>query len=522
VTAPTHASGASSPPPASSDDDLAPVGVLASFKYAFSSPRRLRTEVLAGLVVALALIPEAISFSILAGVDPRVGLFASFTMAVTIAFTGGRPAMISAATGAIALVIAPVAREYGLDYFIATVLLAGIFQVVLSVIGVGKLMRFIPRSVMVGFVNALAILIFTAQIPHLLGVPWLVYPMVAAGVLIMVFFPKLSAAVPAPLVAIVAITAVVVLFGWTMPNVSDQGELPSSLPSLFIPDVPWTLETLQIIAPYALAMALVGLMESMMTAKLVDDITEVRSDKTREGWGQGVANIVTAFFGGMGGCAMIGQTMINVKQSGARTRLSTLLAGIFLLILVVALGDIVGLIPMAALVAVMIMVSVATMDWHSIHPRTLRLMPLPETIVMAVTVAATVITHNLAIGVILGVLTAMVMFARRVAHMTSLEKVSELDVNHDGTIDIRTYRVRGELFWASSNDLVYQFDYTGDPQHVVIDLTEADIWDASTVATLDAITHKYAAKGKTVEIIGLDGSSLDRLDKLSGHLGDGH
>jgi len=477
---------------------------------------------LAGLVVALALIPEAISFSILAGVDPRVGLFASFTMAVTIAFTGGRPAMISAATGAIALVIAPVAREYGLDYFIATVLLAGIFQVVLSVIGVGKLMRFIPRSVMVGFVNALAILIFTAQIPHLLGVPWLVYPMVAAGVLIMVFFPKLSAAVPAPLVAIVAITAVVVLFGWTMPNVSDQGELPSSLPSLFIPDVPWTLETLQIIAPYALAMALVGLMESMMTAKLVDDITEVRSDKTREGWGQGVANIVTAFFGGMGGCAMIGQTMINVKQSGARTRLSTLLAGIFLLILVVALGDIVGLIPMAALVAVMIMVSVATMDWHSIHPRTLRLMPLPETIVMAVTVAATVITHNLAIGVILGVLTAMVMFARRVAHMTSLEKVSELDVNHDGTIDIRTYRVRGELFWASSNDLVYQFDYTGDPQHVVIDLTEADIWDASTVATLDAITHKYAAKGKTVEIIGLDGSSLDRLDKLSGHLGDGH
>ncbi|PZP22467.1 MAG: sodium-independent anion transporter, partial [Kocuria rhizophila] len=381
MTAPTHASGASSPPPASSDDDLAPVGVLASFKYAFSSPRRLRTEVLAGLVVALALIPEAISFSILAGVDPRVGLFASFTMAVTIAFTGGRPAMISAATGAIALVIAPVAREYGLDYFIATVLLAGIFQVVLSVIGAGKLMRFIPRSVMVGFVNALAILIFTAQIPHLLGVPWLVYPMVAAGVLIMVFFPKLSAAVPAPLVAIVAITAVVVLFGWTMPNVSDQGELPSSLPSLFIPDVPWTLETLQIIAPYALAMALVGLMESMMTAKLVDDITEVRSDKTREGWGQGVANIVTAFFGGMGGCAMIGQTMINVKQSGARTRLSTLLAGIFLLILVVALGDIVGLIPMAALVAVMIMVSVATMDWHSIHPRTLRLMPLPETIV---------------------------------------------------------------------------------------------------------------------------------------------
>ena len=522
MSAPATTPGAPSPAPAGDDDGLAPVGVLASFRYAFSSVRRLRTEVLAGLVVALALIPEAISFSILAGVDPRVGLFASFTMAVTIAFTGGRPAMISAATGAIALVVAPVARDHGMDYLVATVLLAGFIQVVLSLIGVGKLMRFIPRSVMIGFVNALAILIFAAQIPHLLGVPWLVYPMVAAGIAIMVFFPRLTTAVPAPLIAIIAITAVVLLFGWSMPNVGDQGELPSSLPALFFPDIPWTLETLQIIAPYALATALVGLMESLMTAKLVDDITEVRTDKTREGWGQGVAKLVTGFFGGMGGCAMIGQTMINVKQSGARTRLSTLLAGVFLLILVVALGDIVGLIPMAALVAVMIMVSVATLDWHSIHPRTLRLMPLSETVVMVVTVVATVITENLAIGVVLGVLTAMVMFARRVAHMTTLEKISERDVDDDGTIDVRTYRVRGELFWASSNDLVYQFDYSGDPRHVVIDLTEADIWDASTVATLDAITHKYAAKGKTVEIIGLDGSSRQRLERLSGNLGEGH
>ncbi|MCT1710596.1 SulP family inorganic anion transporter [Dietzia cinnamea] len=522
MSAPATTPGAPSPAPSGDDDGLAPVGVLASFRYAFSSVRRLRTEVLAGLVVALALIPEAISFSILAGVDPRVGLFASFTMAVTIAFTGGRPAMISAATGAIALVVAPVARDHGMDYLVATVLLAGFIQVVLSLIGVGKLMRFIPRSVMIGFVNALAILIFAAQIPHLLGVPWLVYPMVAAGIAIMVFFPRLTTAVPAPLIAIIAITAVVLLFGWSMPNVGDQGELPSSLPALFFPDIPWTLETLQIIAPYALATALVGLMESLMTAKLVDDITEVRTDKTREGWGQGVANLVTGFFGGMGGCAMIGQTMINVKQSGARTRLSTLLAGVFLLILVVALGDIVGLIPMAALVAVMIMVSVATLDWHSIHPRTLRLMPLSETVVMVVTVVATVITENLAIGVVLGVLTAMVMFARRVAHMTTLEKISERDVDDDGTIDVRTYRVRGELFWASSNDLVYQFDYSGDPRHVVIDLTEADIWDASTVATLDAITHKYAAKGKTVEIIGLDGSSRQRLERLSGNLGEGH
>ncbi|NGP09471.1 SulP family inorganic anion transporter [Rhodococcus sp. 14C212] len=493
-----------------------------SVRTALRSPQRLKTEILAGLVVALALIPEAISFSIIAGVDPRVGLFASFTMAVTISIVGGRPAMISAATAAIALVVAPVAREHGLDYLIATVILGGIFQVVLSVLGVAKLMRFIPRSVMVGFVNALAILIFTAQLPHLIDVPWLVYPLVAVGLAVMFLLPKLTSVVPAPLVAIVALTAAVLVFGWDVPNVGDEGELPESLPALFLPDVPLTTETLSIIAPYALAMALVGLLESLMTAKLVDDITDTHSNKTREGWGQGVANLVTGFFGGMGGCAMIGQTMINVKVSGARTRISTFLAGMFLLILVVALGDVVALIPMAALVAVMIMVSVATLDWHSIAPRTLKLMPRSETLVMVVTVAATVLTHNLAVGVILGVVTAMVLFARRVAHLTSVEKVSEADTDHDGQVDTRVYKVHGELFFASSNDLIHQFDYVGDPRNVVIDLTGADIWDASTVATLDAIRHKYESKGKHVEITGLDGASLDRLDRLSGRLGAGH
>jgi len=488
------------------------------------NPRQLKTEVLAGLVVALALIPEAISFSILAGVPPQVGLFSSFVMAVTIAFVGGRPAMISAATGAIALVIAPVALEYGLDYFIATVILAGLLQIVLALLGVAKLMRFIPRSVMTGFVNALAILIFTAQLPHLFGenIPLIVYPLVAVGLAIMVLVPRLTTAVPAPLIAIVLLTIVVVVSGWKLPNVSDQGELPESLPSLFIPNVPLNLETLQIIAPYAFAMAIVGIMESLMTAKLVDDITDTHSNKTRESWGQGIANIASGFFGGMGGCAMIGQTMINVKQSGARTRISTLLAGIFLLILVIALNDIVGLIPMAALVAVMIMVSVATLDWHSIRPSTLRLMPWSETAVMLVTVVATVATHNLAIGVVLGVITAMILFARRVAHLVTIEKVWETDVDGDGIVDIRRYAVKGELFWASSNDLVYQFDYAGDPETVIIDLTAADVWDASTVATLDAVQSKYAARGKEARIIGLDGASLRRLELLSGNLGDGH
>src|SRR5690625_2805353 len=493
-----------------------------SVRAALRSPRMLRTEVLGGLVVALALIPEAISFSLIAGVDPRVGLFASFTMAVTIAFTGGRRAMISAATGAVALVVAPFARQYGLDYLVATVLLAGVLQIVLGLLGVARLMRFIPRSVMIGFVNALAILIFIAQLPHLFNVPWQVYPLVAAGVGIIVLFPRVTKVVPAPLVAIVLLTAVVVLLGIHVPTVGDQGELPESLPTLFLPDVPLTLETLQIIGPVALGVAVVGLLESLMTAKLVDDITDTHSDKTRETWGQGVANIVTGLFGGMGGCAMIGQTMINVKQSGSRTRLSTFLAGLFLLILVVSLGDIVGLIPMAALVAVMVMVSVGTFDWHSIRPSTLRMMPWSETAVMLVTVIATVLTSNLAIGVVLGVLTAMVLFARRVAHLVGIEKVWETDVDGDGTIDIRRYAVKGQLFWASSNDLVYQFDYAGDPATVIIDLTEADVWDASTVATLDAVQSKYAARDKEVRIIGLDGASLERLERLSGKLGAGH
>ncbi len=478
-------------------------------------PRSLRTEVLAGLVVALALIPEAISFSIIAGVDPRVGLFASFTMAVSIAFLGGRPAMISAATGAIALVIAPVARTYGMDYLIATVLLGGVLQVALGVAGVARLMRFIPRSVMVGFVNALAILIFWAQVPHLVDVPVLVYPLVAIGIAVIVLLPRVTRAVPSPLVAIVALTAFTLAAGLALPDVGDEGDLPDSLPSLFVPDVPLTLETLEIIAPYAVAMALVGLLESLLTAKLVDDVTDTRSDKTREAWGQGAANVITGFFGGMGGCAMIGQTMINVKASGARTRISTFLAGMFLLVLVVGFGDVVALIPMAALVAVMVMVSVATFDWHSVRPATLRRMPKSETIVMVSTVVVTVGTHNLAIGVVIGVLVAMTLFARRVAHLTETHRELVEDPEHGATA---VYRVTGELFFASSNDLYTQFEYAEDPDRVVIDLSASHVWDASTVAALDAITTKYQRRGASVEIIGLNAASAERHGRLSGSM----
>ncbi len=484
---------------------------LQSVWGALKSPRRLKTEVLGGLVVGLALIPEAIAFSVIAGVDPRVGLFAAFTMAVTIAFTGGRPAMISAATGAVALVIAPLVRSHGVDYLIACVILAGVLQILLAVSGVAKLMRFIPRSVMVGFVNALAILVFLAQLPELIGVPWLVYPLVISALLIMFVLPRFTQVVPAPLVAIVVLTLVTVLAAVAVPTVGDKGQLPDSLPTWLIPPVPLTFETLQILFPFALAMAFVGLLESLMTAKLVDDITDTRSNKTREAWGQGVANIVTGFLGGMGGCAMIGQTMINVRASGARTRISTFSAGVFLLLLVVVLGDVVSMIPMAALVAVMIFVCWATFDWHSIHPRTLKALPKSETFVMVITVIATVTTNNLAIGVGSGTVLAMIMFARRVAHFVTVKRT-------EGEESV-TYTVNGELFFASSNDLYTQFEYALDPAHVIIDMSQSHLWDVSTSATLDAITDKYRRNGKSVEIVGLNEASTQMRDRLAGKLG---
>ncbi|MFB7949335.1 SulP family inorganic anion transporter [Kitasatospora phosalacinea] len=481
-----------------------------------SDPKAWRTEVLAGLVVALALIPEAISFSVIAGVDPKIGLFASVTMAVTISVVGGRRAMISAATGAVALVIGPLNREHGFGHLVAAVILAGVFQIVLGALGVARLMRFVPRSVMVGFVNSLAILIFLAQLPELTHVPWEVYPLLLGGLALMVGFPKLTRAVPAPLVSIVALTLVTVGAGVAVPTVGDRGALPSSLPVPGLPDVPFTLDTLTTVAPYALAMALVGLMESLMTAKLVDEITDTRSDKRRESVGQGVANIVTGLFGGMGGCAMIGQTMINVKVSGARTRVSTFLAGAFLLLLCLVFGPVVSHIPMAALVAVMVMVSFGTFDWHSVAPATLRRLPAGELAVTAVTVVVVVATHNLAIGVVVGSLLAMAVFAKRVAHHAEVTAVPDPD-------GVRTvYTVTGALFFASANELTTRFDYAGDPDLVVVDLSAAHVWDASSVAALDTVRAKYAQRGKTVEITGLNHPSAALHERLSGELAVAH
>ena len=480
------------------------------------SPAVLRVELLAGLVVALALIPEAISFSIIAGVDPRVGLYASFTMAVAIAFTGGRPAMISAATGAMALVVVSLVADHGVEYLLAATILAGAIQIALGLLGVAKLMRFVPRSVMTGFVNALAILIFLAQIPHLTGGGTAVYALVAVGLAVMYLLPRLTTAIPAPLVAIVLLTAFCAIAGVTVPTVGDEGELPSTLPVLGIPAVPISLETLAIVAPYSITLAAVGLLESLMTAKLVDDITETPSDKDRESRGQGIANVITGCFGGMAGCAMIGQTMINVRVSRARTRLSTFSAGAFLLILVVGLGSLVATIPMAALVAVMILVAVSTFDWHSIAPATLRRMPRGETAIMAVTVATTVATHNLALGVGAGVLTAMAVFARRVAHLVDVERV----VDPDGASAL--YSVTGEVFFASDQELIDAFHYADDPPKVIVDFSRAHLWDASACAALDAIETHYRRHGVDLEITGLNPRSARLHESLRGQLAAAH
>ncbi|UXN25553.1 SulP family inorganic anion transporter [Curtobacterium flaccumfaciens] len=481
---------------------------------ALRSPRMLTREVLAGIVTALALIPEAISFSVVAGVDPAVGLFSSVVIAIVISIVGGRPAMISAAAGSVALVIAPLVREHGIEYLVPAIVLGGVFQLVLGFLGVARLMRFIPRSVNVAFVNALAILIFTAQLPNLLGddVPFVVWPLTVLGIAVIVGFPFLTKAIPAPLIAVVVITGITMVFSVAVPTVGDEGALPTALPGFGGITTPFTFETLQVVAPYAFGVAIVGLIETLLTAQLVDSITETGSSKWRESWGQGVANITSAFFGGTGGCAMIGQTVINVKTAGARTRVSTFAAGVSVLVLTIVLHDLVAQIPMAALTAVMLMVCVATFDWHSIRPRTLRRMPLGETAVMLVTVVVVVVTENLATGVLVGVVVAALVFARRVAHVVTVVREP---------VDDRTvrYRVRGALFFASSNDLVTRFSYAEDPEHVIIDLADAHVFDASTVAALDGVEQRFAKHGSTVEVVNLDTGSIALHGRLSGELG---
>ncbi|HWU58747.1 MAG TPA: SulP family inorganic anion transporter [Microbacteriaceae bacterium] len=480
---------------------------------ALRNPRLLSVEVLAGIVTTLALIPEVISFSVIAGVDPKVSLVASVVLAVSMSFLGGRPAMITAAAGSVALVVGPLVKEHGVQYLLPTVVLAGLIQIAFGLGGFARLMRFIPRSVMIGFVNALGILIFMAQVPHLLGGSWLIYPLFALTVLIVLFLPRLTTAVPAPLVAIVVVTAIAFAFQLNVPTVGDEGAIAGGLPGITALAVPLNLDTLSLIWPTAVSVAFVGLMETLLTAKLVDDITDTRSHKGRESWALGVANILAGFYGGIAGCAMIGQTVVNVRLGRARTRISTLVAGLMLLLLITSLSDVMARIPMVALAAVMMIVAIETVNWHSVRPSTLKRMPIPETLVMVVTIGTVVATNNLALGVAIGVVLAVLLFARRVAHVLRVDRM----LADDGAV-VR-YRVSGPLFFGSSNDLVEQFSYADDPASVVIDLTDGQIWDASTVAALDSIQTKYADHGASVTVVGLDERSTDFHGRLTGRLG---
>jgi len=471
----------------------------------------IRGDILAGTVVALALIPEAIAFSIIAGVDPKVGLYASFCIAMMTALIGGRPGMISAATGAMALLMVTLVKEHGLQYLLAATLLTGVFQIIAGYLKLGSLMSFVSRSVVTGFVNALAILIFMAQLPELTNVSWPVYAMTGAGLGIIYLFPYLPVigqSIPSPLVCILTLTAVAIYLNLDIRTVGDMGELPDSLPVFLWPDVPLTLDTLKIILPYSVPLAVVGLLESLMTATIIDDLTDTPSDKNRECKAQGIANMGAGLLGGMAGCAMIGQSVINIK-SGGRGRLSTLCAGVFLLIMVVFLSDWISLIPMAALVAVMIMVSIGTFSWDSI--RNLKRYPLSTNVVMIVTVIVVVWTHNLAFGVFVGVLLASLFFANKISHFMYVE--SELDEQ----ADTRTYHVVGQVFFNSANKLIASFDFKEAVEKVVIDLHRAHFWDITSVTALDKVVMKFSREGADVELIGQNDATATIIDRFGIH-----
>ncbi|WP_372614994.1 SulP family inorganic anion transporter [Aquicoccus sp.] len=470
----------------------------------------IRGDLMAGLVVALALIPEAIAFSIIAGVDPKVGLFASFSIAVLTALTGGRAGMISAATAATAVLMITLVKDHGLQYLLAATVLAGLLQIAAGIFRLGFVMRYVSKSVMTGFVNALAILIFIAQLPELdpRTVTWLTYALVAAGLAIIYLFPLLTRAVPSPLVTIVVLTVLIMVFGWDVRTVGDMGDLPDTLPVFLIPQIPLTLETLLIILPYSVAVAVVGLLESLMTQNIVDDLTDTKSNRNQECVGQGIANTATGFIGGMAGCAMIGQSIINVK-SGGRGRLSSFAAGVCLLFMVVVLGDLVSQIPMAALVAIMIMVSVGTFSWSSI--KSLGTHPRSSSIVMIATVVTVVYTHNLAIGVLVGVLLSGIFFAGKIAQLFRVTTT----ISDDGRE--RTYVVEGQLFYGSVEDFMNAFDFKEALERVVIDVSRAHIWDISSVQALDMAILKFRRDGAEVDIVGMNEATETIVDRLAIH-----
>lgn len=470
----------------------------------FSGPGGARREVLAGMVGTFALIPEVIAFSFVAGIDPEVGLFASFVIGIVIAFAGGRPAMISGAAGSVALVVAALVHSHGLQYLLAATVLAGVFQILFGLAKLDVLLRFVSRSVRTGFVNALAILIFSAQVPQMLGVEWQTYAMIAGGLAIIYLLPRVTTAIPSPLICIIVLTAISLAFPMPIATVSDLGSLPDALPAFSVPDIPFSLETLQIVAPYSFAIAAVGLLESMMTASVVDELTESKSSKARECTGLGMANVAAGFFGGIAGCGMIGQTVGNVRYGG-RGRLSTLVAGVFLLVILVPLRPWIEQVPVAALVAIMIMVSISTFSWTSLvdlarHPKV-------SAIAMLATVAVTVVTHDLSAGVAVGVLLSGVFFAYKVTRLMKVE------TTYDEERDTRIYSVSGQIFFASADAFADHFDLRDTAQNVRIDLTAAHLWDVTAVGTLEEIVKKLRRRGIFVALIGLNEASATLVDR---------
>jgi SulP family sulfate permease len=498
--------------------DAPPAARGSSHRFWPATRREWFREVLAGVVTSLALVPEVISFSFVSGVDPRAALFASVVLLVVTSLFGGRPAMVTAAAGSVALVVGPMTHAYGAGYILPAVLLAGIVQIGFGLGGFARMVRFIPRPVMLGFVNALGVLIFCAQVPHVLHQTPVVYGLFALTLGIVLVMPRFTRAVPSPLLAIAAATLLTVVLHWTVPTVGGAQQLHANLaglPGLTAWVVPFSFETLRIVWQPALSIAFVGLMETLLTARLVDEITHTPSDKSRESWALGAANLCAGAFGGIAGCAMIGQTVVNVSIGRARTRLSTLAAALTLLLMITGLSRVMACIPMAALAAVMMVVAVKTVDWHSLRPATLRHLPVTETVTMLLTVAVTVYTGNLALGVVGGALLATLLLARRLARATGATRT----LSTDG--DSVRYDVHGPLFFGSSNALVEHFDYTGDPRSVSIDLSRSRIWDASSVAVLDAIALKYRRRGTDVQFVGLDEPSRDFHARLSGKLNVG-
>lgn len=466
----------------------------------------LSGDVLAGLVSSFAVIPEVVGFCIVAGISPMMGLYASFWLTVLMAFLGGRPAMISAAAGSMALVIVSLVRDYGPEYLMAATILCGVIMFVLGALGIGNLIKLIPNTVQIGFVDALAILIFSSQLGNFEGEGWQMFALVALGIAIIYFFPYVTTAVPSTLVAVVVVTAIAITMHVDVRTIGDMGTITATLPPFHIPEVPLNMETFMIVLPYSASLAIVGLSETLLTSKVIDEMTDTEGDRNRECRGLGIANIVSGFFSGTCGCAMIGQAIVNVN-SGGRGRLSNFVSGSFLMVLIFLLNDLMVQIPLAALTAVMITVSISTFDWGAL--KRLPHMPKSDALVVVLVVAVVVATNNLAYGVVLGLALTAIFFALHMANLSVRE-------DRDGKTIV--YNVRGQLFFASTEAFTQALDFHNNARTVILDFTNARIWDESAATAIRGAIMHFENNGNQVQIADIDRKSCDLLQHLYGEV----